>query len=134
MKKSALIALSLVSLPAFAVDFDLRPLDQGGNADFTMLKWQKISQKPDAYLGKSILVTELNNCFADDIKGLTKDKKIESFDGVSCYGSGGRFAVTGDLKQRDTLRNRKVMSLKGTIVGLNEHHSIIIKPTEIDAK
>lgn len=134
MKKTLALALFAPSL-ALAVDFDLRPVDKGGNADMATFSPIKTLANPKAFIGKSIRVPGDLKCVHFDIDGIGSDGKAQPFDGVMCViPGGGQLAFTGDLKVRDRLKNQTIEDVVGTIVGISEVHRLIVKPTEIITK
>jgi hypothetical protein len=117
------------------VDFDLRPIDKGGNADLATFSPLKTLANPNAFIGKSVRIPGELQCLSFDIAGIGSDGKAKPFDGVACLiGGGGQLAITGDLKVRDTMKNKVIKEVIGTIVGVSEVHKIIVKPTEIITK
>lgn len=130
MKKCFALAFLAPSI-ALAVDFDLRPLDKGGNVDMTTFSPLKALANPKAFLGKTVRVPLGGACISQEIAGLGLDGKFQNFEGLACSMRGELVAITGDLKVRDALREGRVKEIVGTIVGLNENNKIIVKPTEV---
>jgi len=129
VKKRFALAFLAPSI-ALAVDFDLRPLDKGGNADMTMFSPEKALKNPKAFLGKSVRLPLSGVCISQEIAGFGLDGKLQNFEGLACSVRSDLVAITGDLKVRDSLRDGKIKEIVGTIVGINETNKIIVKPTD----
>lgn len=133
--KALLTLAALAPSLALAVDFDLRPVDKGGNADLATFSPLKTLANPSAFIGKSVRIPGDLQCVSFDIAGIGSDGKAKPFDGVACIISGGgQLAIAGDLKVRDSLKNKGVKEIVGVIAGINEPHRIIVKPTEMAPK
>ncbi len=132
--KALLTLAALTPSLALAVDFDLRPLDKGGNADMVSLSQRKVRENPKAFIGKSVRIPLEDHCGVDDVVSTGADGKKQNFDVATCMVNAEFIEIIGDLRLRDALTQSKMREIVGSIVGVSEHGRIVVKPTEIITK